>query len=157
MLLIKEKWFCLPVIDDCPVRSSTAMARRLQALQDGVCLPAHWTGALPAWKVGASLLQLHRFRQRGRQFTKIHRVATSQPHWLPYWVRVVNLESAGFAVSAVLTVVVCVCVCALQDAGGADLPGSRLRDERHPAEERRETRHGPVCYRRLQEEVPQCE
>lgn len=45
------------VVDDCPVCFSTAMARRLQAFQDGVCLPAHWAGALPAWQVGATFLQ----------------------------------------------------------------------------------------------------
>lgn len=51
----------------------------------------------------------------------------------------------------------CVLVCVPQDAGGADLPGPRLRDQRHPAEERRETRHGAVGHCRLQEEVPHCE
>lgn len=78
------EWFCLPVIDGCLVRSSTAMARRLQAFQNCVRLPAHWTGALPAWKVGASVLQLHCFHQRGQQVTKIHHVAISPHDWLTY-------------------------------------------------------------------------
>ena len=42
----------------------------------------------------------------------------------------------------------------LQDEGGSDIPGSRVRDQRLPAEERRETWRGRVHHRRLQEEMP---
>lgn len=42
----------------------------------------------------------------------------------------------------------------LQDEGGSDILGSRVRDQRHPAEQRRETRCGHVHHRRLQEEMP---
>lgn len=40
------------VIVSCLLCSITAVARWLQAVQDSVCLPADWPGALPAWKVG---------------------------------------------------------------------------------------------------------
>lgn len=36
-----------------------AVARRLQAVQDGVCLPAHRTGALPAQQVGVTAPRPH--------------------------------------------------------------------------------------------------
>lgn len=54
-------------------------------------------------------------------------------------------------------VTVALCVCVPQDAGGTELPGSRVRDQRHAAEEWRETWRGQVSYCSLQEEMPHCE
>lgn len=56
------------VMDDCPVCFSTAMARRLQAFQDSVCLPAYRAGALPAWQVSATFHQQKLSTSEGAEY-----------------------------------------------------------------------------------------